>query len=395
MSPKRHYKESTRKLLCGGIIAGVIIVTFLIVIIVLATRDPDCSTGGKGPSVDTMPITVEDSYGEIDGQQIKRYTLTNNNNVRVRIISYGGIITEVLVPDNQGELGDIVLGFDSMEGYKTNPPYLGALIGRYANRIANGTFSIDGVTYTLPINNGPNALHGGIKGFDKRVWASSISDGKLTLSYASADLEEGYPGEVTVTVTYQLTDSNELIIDYSATTTKSTIINLTNHAYFNLKGEGSGDVLEHVAQVNAGAYTPVDDSLIPTGVIAPVKGTVMDLRTKRRLSTVIDQVPGGNGYDHNYCFGKTGWVKNMARIEEPSSGRYVEVYSTEPGMQFYTAFWNDVTGKGGKYYGKYSGFCLETQHYPDSPNKPEFPTVLLAPGETYRQTTTYKFGVIS
>ncbi|XP_069117235.1 galactose mutarotase-like isoform X2 [Argopecten irradians] len=349
----------------------------------------------NSPSVDTMPITVEDSYGEIDGQQIKRYTLTNNNNVRVRIISYGGIITEVLVPDNQGELGDIVLGFDSMEGYKTNPPYLGALIGRYANRIANGTFSIDGVTYTLPINNGPNALHGGIKGFDKRVWASSISDGKLTLSYASADLEEGYPGEVTVTVTYQLTDSNELIIDYSATTTKSTIINLTNHAYFNLKGEGSGDVLEHVAQVNAGAYTPVDDSLIPTGVIAPVKGTVMDLRTKRRLSTVIDQVPGGNGYDHNYCFGKTGWVKNMARIEEPSSGRYVEVYSTEPGMQFYTAFWNDVTGKGGKYYGKYSGFCLETQHYPDSPNKPEFPTVLLAPGETYRQTTTYKFGVIS
>ncbi|XP_033734156.1 aldose 1-epimerase-like isoform X1 [Pecten maximus] len=392
----RQYKESRRKLLCIGVVVGIILLVFLIVIIVLATRDPDCTgSNKKGPSDNTMPITVEDSYGEIDGQQVKRYTLSNNHNVKVRIIDYGGIITEVLVPDHQGELGDIVLGFDDMEGYKTNGPYLGALIGRYANRIANGTFSIDGTTYTLAINNVPNALHGGLKGFDKRMWTSSISDGKLVLTYVSADMEEGYPGEVTATVTYQLTDSNELIIDYNATTTKSTVINLTNHAYFNLKGEGSGDVLEHVAQVNADTYLPVDDTSIPTGVITQVQGTVMDLRTKQRLSNVINQVPGDHGYDHNYCFGKTGWVKNMARVEDPSSGRYVEVHSTEPGMQFYTAYWNNVTGKGGKHYGRYSGFCLETQHYPDSPNKPDFPTVVLAPGETYRQTTTYKFGTTS
>ncbi|XP_021352829.1 aldose 1-epimerase-like isoform X2 [Mizuhopecten yessoensis] len=342
-----------------------------------------------------MPITVEDSYGQIDGQNVKRYTLTNNNNVEVKIIDYGGIITKVMVPDNQGVPGDIVLGFADIEGYKTNAPYLGALIGRYANRIANGTFSIDGTTYTLAINNGPNALHGGTKGFDKRVWQSSISEGKLVLTYVSADMEEGYPGEVTATVTYQLTNTNELIIDYSAATTKSTVINLTNHAYFNLQGEGSGDVLEHLAQVNADSYLPVDDTSIPTGVITPVQGTVMDLRTKRKLADVIDQVPGDHGYDHNYCFGKTGWVKNMARVEDPSSGRYVEAHSTEPGMQFYTAYWNNVTGKGGKHYGQYSGFCLETQHYPDSPNKPDFPTVVLAPGETYRQTTTYKFGTSS
>ncbi|XP_060063022.1 galactose mutarotase-like isoform X2 [Ylistrum balloti] len=341
------------------------------------------------------PITVENSYGQIDGQNVKRYTLTNNNNVEVKIIDYGGIITKVMVPNNQGVLGDVVLGFDDLEGYKANDPYLGALIGRYANRIANGTFSLDGTKYTLAVNNGPNALHGGIKGFDKRVWRSSISDGKLVLTYVSADMEEGYPGEVTATVTYQLTDANELIIDYSATTTKKTVINLTNHAYFNLKGEGSGDVLQHFAKVNADSFLPVDDTSIPTGGITPVQGTVMDLRVKQKLGDVISLVPGGHGFDHNYCFGKTGWIKNMARVEDPSSGRYVEVHSTEPGMQFYTAFWNNVTGKGGKHYGKYSGFCLETQHYPDSPNQLDFPTVVLAPGETYRQTTTYKFGTNS
>ncbi|OWF50818.1 aldose 1-epimerase-like isoform X1 [Mizuhopecten yessoensis] len=392
----RQYKDSRRKILCAGVFAGIIIIVLLIVLIVIATKDPDCSPSEKkGPKDNTMPITVEDSYGQIDGQNVKRYTLTNNNNVEVKIIDYGGIITKVMVPDNQGVPGDIVLGFADIEGYKTNAPYLGALIGRYANRIANGTFSIDGTTYTLAINNGPNALHGGTKGFDKRVWQSSISEGKLVLTYVSADMEEGYPGEVTATVTYQLTNTNELIIDYSAATTKSTVINLTNHAYFNLQGEGSGDVLEHLAQVNADSYLPVDDTSIPTGVITPVQGTVMDLRTKRKLADVIDQVPGDHGYDHNYCFGKTGWVKNMARVEDPSSGRYVEAHSTEPGMQFYTAYWNNVTGKGGKHYGQYSGFCLETQHYPDSPNKPDFPTVVLAPGETYRQTTTYKFGTSS
>ncbi|XP_011448802.3 galactose mutarotase isoform X2 [Magallana gigas] len=339
-------------------------------------------------------MITSSSFGTHEGKEVTQYTLKNNEGTVIKILNYGGIITNILVPDKNGKNGDICLGFDDMKGYATNGPYFGALIGRYANRIANGRFTIDGKTYQLDINNGPNALHGGKVGFDKRLWDSKVVGDVLELTYVSADGEENYPGEVKVTVRYQLTEDNELVIRYSATTSAKTVINLTNHAYFNLAGQGSGTIFDHNVTINADKYTPVDSTSIPMGDISDVQGTAWDLRTKTNIGEVIHSVPGGVGYDHNYCFGKTGWQKYMARVEHPSSGRFLEMYSTEPGVQFYTSFYLNETGKGGAAYEKFGAFCLEAQHYPDSPNKPNFPTTLLAPSETYLQTTTYKFGVM-
>ncbi|XP_048734653.2 galactose mutarotase-like isoform X3 [Ostrea edulis] len=347
---------------------------------------------------DHPPAMITSSpFGNHEGKEVLEYTLKNSKGTEIHILNYGGIIRKIVVPDKNGKMDDICLGFDGMEGYAENPPYLGALIGRYANRIAEGRFTIDGKTYQLDTNNEPNALHGGKVGFDKRVWESKIDGDVLQLTYVSADGEEKYPGEVKVTVRYQLTDDNELVIQYSATTSAKTVINLTNHAYFNLGGQVSGDIgniFDHNVTITADKYTPVDEVSIPTGVIADVDKTPWDLRTMKNLGEMIPTVPGDVGYDHNFCFGKTGWRKYMARVEHPASGRFLEMYSTEPGVQFYTAYYLNATGKGGASYKKFDAFCLEAQHYPDSPNKPNFPTTLLAPSDTYLQTTSYKFGVM-
>lgn len=366
-----------------------LIIVLISVVIYLAVKHEDSEDNQPSPIMITSS-----SFGTHEGKEVTQYTLKNNKGTVIKILNYGGIITNILVPDKNGKNGDICLGFDDMKGYATNGPYLGALIGRYANRIANGRFTIDGKTYQLDINNGPNALHGGKVGFDKRLWDSKVVGDVLELTYVSADGEENYPGEVKVTVRYQLTEDNELVIRYSATTSAKTVINLTNHAYFNLAGQGSGTIFDHNVTINADKYTPVDSTSIPTGDISDVQGTAWDLRTKTNIGEVIHSVPGGVGYDHNYCFGKTGWQKYMARVEHPASGRFLEMYSTEPGVQFYTSFYLNETGKGGAAYEKFGAFCLEAQHYPDSPNKPNFPTTLLAPSETYLQTTTYKFGVM-
>lgn len=366
----------------------VLIITLISVVIYLAVKHEDGEENTSPTMITSSP------FGTHEGKEVTQYTLKNSKGTVIKILNYGGIITNILVSDKNGKMDDVCLGFDDMKGYATNGPYLGALIGRYANRIANGRFTIDGKTYQLDINNGPNALHGGKVGFDKRLWDSKVVGDVLELTYVSADGEEKYPGEVKVTVTYQLTEDNELVIRYSATTSAKTVINLTNHAYFNLAGQGSGTIFDHNVTINADKYTPVDSTSIPTGDISDVQGTAWDLRTKKNIGEVIHSVPGGVGYDHNYCFGKTGWQKYMARVEHPSSGRFLEMYSTEPGVQFYTAFYLNDTGKGEAAYEKFGAFCLEAQHYPDSPNKPNFPTTLLAPSETYLQTTTYKFGVM-
>lgn len=341
-----------------------------------------------------MPITKQLYATTDDGEDITLYTLKNKQ-VEVNIIDYGGIITNVLVPDKSGRIEDISLGFDTFEdGYDKNPPYFGALVGRYANRIAKGHFTLDGVTYNLTVNNGPNALHGGIRGFDKRMWTSSVEDDLLVLQYTSIDGEEHYPGEVKVKVTYKLTDDNELVINYTATTNKKTVINLTNHAYFNLAGHAAGSLDGHTVRLAADHYTPVDNTSIPTGVIASVTGTMFDLTSDTDLTARLSLVPGGIGFDHNFVLGQPGWDKHVARVRHGPSGRQLDMYSTEPGVQFYTAYYlNQTRAKGGASYGKWGAFCLEAQHYPDSPNKPSFPTTVLSPGETYRQTTKYVFSI--
>lgn len=340
-----------------------------------------------------MSSISKEPFGNHDGKEIYKYTLENKNKVKVQIINLGGIITNVFVPDKNGLVGDITLGYDDLAGYSKNSPYFGAIIGRYANRIANGKFQLDGHTYTLAINNGPNSLHGGKVGFDKKVWEASEDDGILALKYVSPDMEEGYPGEVTVVVTYMLTDENELVIHYNATTTKKTVINLTNHAYFNLAGQGTGDILNHTVELFADKYLPVNNVSIPTGDPVTVVGTRMNLKTPKKLADVISLVPGNVGYDHCYCFSDAGWKKLRARVYNEDSGRQLEVYSTEPGVQFYTGFYLNETGKGGVHYNKFNGFCLEAQHYPDSPNHSNFPSTELNPGESYLQTTSYKFGL--
>ncbi len=336
------------------------------------------------------------------GEPVDLYVLTNANGMEVAITNYGGRVVSLKVPDRTGKFADVVLGFDNFDGYLGNDPYFGALVGRYANRIANGRFTLDGHEYHLAQNDGKNSLHGGLKGFDKRVWrakdASANGVPAIQLAYLSADGEEGYPGTLTVTVTYTLTAKNELRIDYLATTDKPTVLNLSNHSYFNLAGEGHGDILSHLATIYADRFTPVDATLIPTGELASVAGTPLDFRTETAVGAHInadnEQIELGRGYDHNFVLNRTGGGLYMAaRIVEPSSGRVMEVLTTQPGLQFYTGNFLDGTihGKGGKVYGRRSAFCMETQHFPDSPNKPQFPSVVLNPGRHFTSTTVYRF----
>ncbi|HTZ75661.1 MAG TPA: aldose epimerase family protein [Candidatus Aquilonibacter sp.] len=344
-------------------------------------------------------ITHEPWGQTAEGQPVDLYTITNARGMQARIITYGGILVSLRVPDRHGRLADVVLGFDNLDDYIHESPYFGALIGRYGNRIANGTFTLDGVRYTLAKNNGPNSLHGGNRGFDKVVWkAKPIAQNSLALTYLSKDGEEGYPGNLSVTVIYALTSNNELRIDYSATTDKDTVLNLTNHSYFNLAGQGVGNVLGHIVTIHASRFTPVDSTLIPTGELQSVAGTPFDFRTPHaigeRINAQNQQLEYGHGYDHNFVLDRTGASLELAaRVVEPKSGRVLEVLTTQPGLQFYTANQLDgsIHGKGGATYGPHAAFCMETQHFPDSPNHPSFPTTELKHGQRYHQITVYKF----
>jgi aldose 1-epimerase len=343
-----------------------------------------------------MPARVQkSSFGKLpDGTAVDLYTLTNANDLLAKVAAYGAIITELHMPDRQGQLRDIVLGFDNLAQYLKRHPYFGATVGRVANRIAKGRFTLDGQTYTLATNNRPNHLHGGLKGFDKMVWRTEPQAGAaVKFTYTSPDGEEGYPGTLAVAVTMTLTDANELRLDYAATTDKATPVNLTNHSYFNLAGEGGA--LDHELIIAADYYTPVDSALIPTGEIKPVKGTLMDFTQPQPIGSRFAQFHTQPvGYDHNYVLNAGGkGLALAARVYEPRSGRVMEVHTTQPGVQFYTANFLDgsLTGKRGVVYRQHSAFCLETQHFPDSVNQPEFPSVILRPGQTYRHTTSYKF----
>jgi aldose 1-epimerase len=330
------------------------------------------------------------------------YTLTNSHGMEVRAMSYGAIIVSVRVPDKKGQLADVVLGHDTLEGYFNNSPHLGGLVGRYANRIANGMFTLDGVKYTLPKNNGPNTLHGGIKGFDQAVWQDApLKDAKnpgVAFTYLSKDGEEGFPGNLTTTVTYSLTEANEFIIDYKATTDKATVLNLSQHSYFNLAGEGNGDILRHEVMINADRFTPVDSTMIPTGELRSVKGTPLDFTAQTSVGARIDdkyeQLVLGNGYDHNFVINrKAGGMALAARAYDPGSGRTLEISTDQPGVQFYTGNFLDgtVTGKQGHVYKRRYGLCFETEHFPDSPNHPEFPSTVLRPSQTFHSRTIWKF----
>ncbi|MFZ0827758.1 MAG: aldose epimerase family protein [Verrucomicrobiia bacterium] len=340
----------------------------------------------------------------LDGTPVEIYTLQNSKGTEVRIMTYGGIVQSLKIPDQHGKFDDVVLGYDTLDGYLTNSPYFGALVGRYGNRIGGGKFTLEGKTYTLATNNGPNSLHGGLKGFDKVVWQAKpwvTTDGpSLELNYVSKDGEEGFPGNLKVTAVYTLTDSNELRLEYTATTDQPTLCNLTHHSYFNLAGQGNGDILGETVYINANATTPVDDSLIPTGEIKPVDGTPFDFRQPTaigaRINSDDEQIKFGHGYDHNWVINKpAGQLGLMARASDPASGRIMEVWSTEPGLQFYTGNFLDgsIIGKDGKVYQRRFALCMEPHHYPDSPNKPQFPTTELKPGETYHNTIIYKFSV--
>jgi len=350
-------------------------------------------TKKKETPAETMEITQE-KFGMVDTNEVYLYTLTNNNGMTVKITNYGGIVTSIMAPDKDGKLADVVLGFDDLQSYLDGHPYFGCIVGRYGNRIANGKFTIDGVEYTLAQNNDMNHLHGGVQGFDKVVWEARYKTfpdkASLKLRYTSKDGEEGYPGNLTVTVTYSLTIENELIIDYQATTDKATPVNLTHHSYFNLSGTQE-NALDHVLNIAADKYVVVNENLIPTGELKEVNGTPMDFSPSHAIGERIDQVEGG--YDHTYVLYNMGNLLKVADFYHPSSGRGVEVFTSEPGIQFYSGNFLDgsLTGKNGIVYNKHHGFCLETQHFPDSPNQPDFPSTLVKPGEEYVYTTIYKF----
>jgi len=335
-------------------------------------------------------VTIDKEYfGTTAGAEVYRYSLSNERGYHVDIITYGGAIASLWAPDRNGCFGDIVLGFGSLEDYTSNPRYFGALIGRHANRIAQGRFTLDGVEYQLPQNNNANHLHGGFRGFDKRVWTAKEGDDVLHLSYFSKDGEEGYPGNVEAFVDYRLSDC-ELSIEYRATTDRDTIVNLTNHSYFNLKGEGT--ILKHELTLRAGSFTPVSEDLIPTGEIAPVAGTPMDFREARAIGSQLGLT--ASGYDHNFVL--NDWdssLRSAARLWEPVSGRMLEILTTQPGMQFYSGNFLDgsFVGKNGVAYVKYAGLCLEPQHFPDAPNHSNFPSTVLRAGEEYWQTTVFRF----
>jgi aldose 1-epimerase len=341
-------------------------------------------------------VIKKEPFGIIDGKEVFLFTLSNNKSTTVEITNYGGIITSITTPDNKGNITDVVLGFNTLSEYQAENPFFGALVGRYGNRIADAKFTLNGKEYKLARNDGKNHLHGGIIGFNRVIWDAvekKTDNGvAVKLTYLSKDGEEGYPGNLSVTVNYLLNDKNELVINYEAHTDKTTVVNLTQHSYFNLSGESSGNVLGHEMLINADKYTAVNKELIPTGELKTVKDSALDFTKSKTIGSEIGNLP--NGYDHNYVLNKSKAELSLAaKVYEPTSGRGMEVYTTEPGVQFYSANFLDgsLIGKAGKSYNKHSGFCLETQHYPDSPNHPEFPSTELNPGETYKQETIYKF----
>lgn len=332
-----------------------------------------------------------------NGQQVQLYTLTNANGMTVKITNYGAIVTSIRTPDRAGNLGEVVLGFDRVDGYIPNDPHLGGIVGRYANRIAKGKFILDGQSYTLATNDTPNHLHGGITGFDRVVWQAELlqNQNAIRLTYVSKDGEEGYPGNLTVVVTYTLTGFDALKIDYEATTDKATPVNLTNHSYFNLSAGTEKDILNHIVKIHADQFTATDETLIPTGELQSVKGTPYDFTTPQRVGEHIENLQG-YGYDLNYVV-RNGGDKLViaATVEDPGSGRIMTVHTTQPGIQFYTGYHLDGTLTGHNYtaYNRYAGLCLEAQHFPDSPNQESFPSSIIRPGEKYSETTIYKFGV--
>ena len=372
-------------------------------LIVLLLLPVSCTSPSQSPE---EAAVEEEPFGVLpSGEQVTAYTLRNDNGMEVRALNYGGIILSIRVPDAEGVFEDVTLGYDSLDTYLEESPYFGALIGRYGNRIANGQFTLNGTTYTLAKNNGPNHLHGGLKGFDKVIWNTEPFEDErgvgLVFTRTSPDGEEGYPGNLDVKVTYTLTDDNELIFDYEATTDKPTPVNLTQHTYFNLAGDDHPDILGHVLTLNADAFLPVDTTLIPTGEFRPVDGTPFDFRTPTPIGTRIDaddeQIRAGGGYDHCWVLNASGGdsLTLAARLYSPESGRVMEVFTTEPGIQFYSGNFlgSTPTGRGGVNYGHRAGLALETQHFPNSPNEPNFPSTILEPGDTYRTRTVYKFSV--
>ncbi len=359
-------------------------------------------------AVATPGVTSAPFGATADGRPAQLFTLTNKHGIEVRLTNYGGIITALRTPDRSGRFDDIALGYDNLAGYLHDSPYFGAIVGRYGNRIARGVFSLDGKTYRLAVNNGPNSLHGGLHGFDKVVWNARPFQNQegmgVALDYTSPDGEEGYPGTLRSRVTYTLTDDDRLIVDYQATTDKATPVNLTQHTYWNLTGSAKRDILGHELTINADAMTPVDSTLIPTGVISSVAGTPFDFRTPTSIGARVDQrqdtqIRYGNGYDHNFVLNRGGAAADAlvqaAHVADPSTGRTLDIDTTEPGMQFYSGNFLDgsITGKSGSVYHFRYGLALETQHYPDSPNRPNFPSTILRPGATYQTRTVYHFGV--
>lgn len=361
---------------------------------------------GSMIAADTKAGLTKTAFGKTpDGQPIDLYTLTNSHGMQATITNYGGTVVSLLTPDRAGHMDDVVLGFDRLDGYLQPEPFFGAIIGRYGNRIGHAMFKLGDKEYRLAKNDGDNTLHGGTQGFDKRVWTAldlSKVGPALELKYTSKDGEEGFPGNLSVTVIYMLTETNELWIEYSAATDRTTVVNLTNHSYFNLAGQGNGEILKHQITINADRFTPVDAGLIPTGELQKVEGTPFDLRQATEIGAHInddnEQLKLGKGYDHNFVLNRRSGdaLTLAARVTEPGSGRVMEVLTSEPGVQFYTGNFLDGTlhGKGGKVYGRRYGLCLETQHFPDSPNKPAFPTTELKPGQKYTSTTVYRFKTI-
>ena len=391
-------------------------VTLLVSVVILGALIMSSGAGTLAasqatPAAGATPVAAagitSEPFGDVEGQGVDLYTLTNANGMEVKIMTYGGIVQSINVPDRDGQMANVALGFATLDEYVAGNPYFGCIVGRYGNRIARGTFTLDGKTYRLALNNGENTLHGGEKGFDKFVWGASqvpdVQDGvALKLSRVSPDGEENYPGTMMVDVTYTLTNTDELQIDYHATTDKATVVNLTNHTYFNLAGEGSGTVANQQLQLNASNYTPVDETLIPTGEIAPVAGTPFDFTTATAIGDRIrdgssEQITFGRGYDHNFVLDRpspddTSMIV-AGTVTDPESGRTMEIRTTEPGIQFYSGNFLDgtITGPSGKVYRQGDAFALETQHYPDSPNQPTFPTTVLQPDQEYTSTTVYAF----
>ena len=356
------------------------------------------SLRGEGDNSAKHATVEKSSFGKLsDGTEIEQYTLTNAKGAVAKVITYGATLSELWIPDKAGKNADVVLGFDNLASYAGEHPFFGATVGRYGNRIAKGKFSIDGKEYSLFLNNGPNSLHGGKVGFNRKVWKAEpvrVTHGSgVKFTYVSMDGEEGYPGTLTVHVTYELADDNSLKISYHASTDKPTVVNLTNHSYFNLSGAGSGDILKEVLQLDADHYTPVDDTLIPTGELKSVEGTPFDFRKPAAIGARNSQIPGIAGYDHNFVLnGASGKVRKIGEVSDPVSGRQMEIFTSEPGVQLYVSLGLDGSIKGiGGAYQKFGALCLETQHFPDSPNHPQFPSTLVRPGEDLQTETIYKF----